>query len=192
MQTFFWKLLLSFWFLSKEKELVTELDAIKGKRSNSTTRNKTAKNGFSLTAKIDAHVKNIENERDFFKKEVDVLNSLLRALNDSSTPAATLQLSSSKSPSRRSMTNDIARQSPKTVHCSVCQRSQHHSKSPSPSRQRKSILKSPTHNDELIMVLRERDELKSLLDKFERHMGEVGWLHLTQKRIQFCLFVFVI
>ncbi len=160
---------------SKEKELVTELDAIKSKRSTSASRIRAAKNGFSLTAKIDAHVKNIESERDFFKKEVDVLNNLLKALNDSSAPTRM-----SASPNRRSIT-EIIRQSPKTVHCSVCQTSQHDnrvSKSPSPTRQKqhKSILKSPTPNDELLIVLRERDELKSLLDKFERHMAEVCWL----------------
>ena len=55
-----------------ERELVQELDAYKsGKRAS--TSNK------SLTAKLDSHIKNIENERDFFKQEVDTLQKLLKS-----------------------------------------------------------------------------------------------------------------
>ena len=53
--------------IENERELVTELDAIKsGRKSTVGNGNRTK----SLTAKLDSHIKNIENERDFFKQEV--------------------------------------------------------------------------------------------------------------------------
>ena len=38
-------------------------------------------NNKSLTAKLDSHIKNIENERDFYKQEVDTLQKLLKTAN---------------------------------------------------------------------------------------------------------------
>ena len=62
--------------LDNEKELVTELDSLKSGKRQAQTR---VNGGKSLTAKLDAHIKNIENERDFHKQEVDTLQKLLKA-----------------------------------------------------------------------------------------------------------------
>jgi len=58
--------------------LVQELDSSKNCRriSNTSRTNNTNK---SLTAKLDSLIKNIENERDFFKQEVDTLQKLLKS-----------------------------------------------------------------------------------------------------------------
>ena len=73
------------WFLWLERELVQELDNLKaaGRRSTSNTSRVNGSNNNnpkSLTAKLDSHIKNIENERDFFKQEVDTLQKLLKAV----------------------------------------------------------------------------------------------------------------
>ena len=44
------------------------------------------------------------------------------------------------------------------------------------------LLQSVGEESELFRLTRERDELKALLDKFERHMAEVG----------ICLFYFIL
>ena len=66
--------------LDNEKELVTELDSLKsGKRGSSVQNRAGNNNAKTLTAKLDSHIKNIENERDFYKQEVDTLQKLLKA-----------------------------------------------------------------------------------------------------------------
>jgi chromosome segregation ATPase len=64
--------------LENEKELVTELDTLKSSKRGLSTQNR-ANNGKSLTAKLDAHIKNIEHERDFHRQEVETLQKLLKA-----------------------------------------------------------------------------------------------------------------
>lgn len=64
--------------LENEKELVTELDTLKSGKRGSSIQNR-ANNGKSLTAKLDAHIKNIEHERDFHRQEVETLQKLLKA-----------------------------------------------------------------------------------------------------------------
>lgn len=64
--------------IENERELVTELDAIKSGRKGAVGAGGRTK---SLTAKLDSHIKNIENERDFFKQEVDTLQKALRNAN---------------------------------------------------------------------------------------------------------------
>ncbi len=64
--------------LDNEKELVTELDTLKSGKRGSSIQNR-ANSGKSLTSKLDAHIKNIEHERDFHKQEVETLQKLLKA-----------------------------------------------------------------------------------------------------------------
>ena len=177
------EILFLIFIIKLEKELVQELDSLKGnKRANSGGRSKTVKNGSNLTVKLDSYIKNIESERDFFKREVDTLNELLKSVNPTRSSS-----SSHTSPhkSRKEIESKVKRSlshSPGANRCSVCHSSIGKNKSPSPSssrHQQKSILKSPSRNSfvddpvELSKVLKERDELKCLLDKFERHMSEV-------------------
>lgn len=173
-----------------EKELVQELDSLKGsKRSTSGGRNgtkvvnakgKTVSGGGSMSAKLDSYIKNIETERDYLKQEVDTLNKLLKATNGSSVRAI-ISSGVSLSPSRKSRKDSTSKarsQSPSKTRCTVCSASTNGnarsgSKSPSPSR--KGNFKSPSRGteNELIKMTRERDELRALMDKFERHMAEV-------------------
>ena len=179
-----------------EKELVQELDSLKGnKRANSGGRSKTVKpnikNGSNLTVKLDSYIKNIESERDFYKREVDTLNELLKSVN----PVRSSSTTSPHHKSRKEIESKVKRSlshSPGANRCTVCHSSigrNNASKSPSPSRhQQKSILKSPSRNSfedtvELSKVLKERDELKCLLDKFERHMSEVRRTQIKNKLI---------
>lgn len=157
------------------------MESFKGnKRSNSAGRQrapKSAKNSSNLTVRLDSYVKNLESERDFYKKEVDTLNQLLKSVNQPVNINGISHKSNSDSESKfkRSISHSPNRGANR---CSVCNGSK--SKSPSPNRQQqRSILKSPSHanleDNELGRVLKERDELKSLLDKFERHMAEVKY-----------------
>ncbi len=61
--------------------------------------------------------------------------------------------------------------------CSVCSEKISGSNRASPlkssSGNLKSLSNTPASNDEIKQLRRERDELKSLLDKFERHMSEI-------------------
>ena len=179
------------WFLWLERELVQELDNLKaaGRRSTSNTSRVNGSNNNnpkSLTAKLDSHIKNIENERDFFKQEVDTLQKLLKAaqydckqicntsrLNESRS-SSNVRLSSSthrsrkeaiKSPSRNKSSSPTSGVNNNNQRCYICAGNLH----------KPSTSTSPLRNtDEVRQLRRERDELQGLLDKFERHMTEVG------------------
>lgn len=84
--------------------MVQELDSSKNCRriSNTSRTNNTNK---SLTAKLDSLIKNIENERDFFKQEVDTLQKLLKsAQHECLTRSVSTRRTSS---TRKSQTNLI-------------------------------------------------------------------------------------
>ena len=84
--------------------MVQELDSSKNNRriSNTSRTNNTNK---SLTAKLDSLIKNIENERDFFKQEVDTLQKLLKSAQHE---CLTRSVSTSRTSStRKSQTNLI-------------------------------------------------------------------------------------
>lgn len=179
------------------------MDSLKsGRRSNSSlTRTNSAK---SLTAKLDSHIKNIENERDFFKQEVDTLQKLLKSaqheyqlrsyssnrLNGhrSVSPghAANGRRSVSNHKSRKDQVNGSALNGSKRTkstspgvsqtRCSVCAErlSTANRVSPCSTVNKRMPSTSPSRaNEEINKLRRERDELQTLLDKFERHMAEV-------------------
>ncbi len=166
----------------------------------------------SLTTKLDSHIKNIENERDYFKQEVETLQKLLKAaqrdyelrsfntcgtanststtthITDYNSPCATTSVivntngsksrasSNHKSRIEKDKTNVKGKsKSPSSSRCTVC--ANRSSKSPANSnnlRSSSSNLAQNINNEEIKQLKRERDELKSLLDKFERHMSEVS------------------
>ena len=163
-----------------------ELDNLKatGRRSTSnTSRVNGTSNPKSLTAKLDSHIKNIENERDFFKQEVDTLQKLLKAAQyDCKQMSHTSRLNESRSSSnvRLSTSNHRSRKE------SLKSPSRNKSSSPTSGVNNQrcyicagNLLKSSTstsplrNTDEVRQLRRERDELQGLLDKFERHMSEV-------------------
>lgn len=163
--------------LENEKELVSELDSQKTSKRASSAKSgtKTTTKSTSLMSKVDSYIKNIEGERDFYKQEVDTLNKLLKAQKTSLSPLNGYSPSGgavSTSPLRKSRKSTSQSPSKKNTQTKT-------SKSPSPSPSRKSlksqsIVNLTSSNDlELNKVIRERDELKVILDKFERHMSEI-------------------
>lgn len=170
-----------------ERELVTELDNLKnGKRNGPSSRTRCK----SLTAKLDSHIKNIENERDYFKQEVDSLQKLLRATNiDFKEFVKSQALNRSTSRSRRNSFKSCkeATKSPAKTPSN---------RLTSPSKRLETTCSGPAccfnqvipkmcststspvrnlgnHYEEVCQLKRERDELQCLLDKLEIHMTEV-------------------
>ena len=176
-----------------EKELVHDLDSVKNKRSASSSVNR-ANSTKSLTSKLDSHIKNIENERDYFKQEVETMQKLLKAAqHDHQLRSLSTGLTNSSVISQRGSRNSKSRRgssgapsrsaSPSRilpakntspVRCSVCAaklsgKGQNLAgSSTSPLR---SLISS---SDDAKQLRRERDDLQALLDKFERHMSEVS------------------
>ena len=130
-----------------------------------------------LPSKIDAYVKNLESERDFYKREIETLTELLRTASSSkrsTTPTNRVSRRESlrsKSPAK-SPVNGIQRQkssspvkstpTPTTNRCSVCS-----GRSTSPGGAQQMAI------EEIKKLKREKDELKALLDKFEGYMEQV-------------------
>jgi chromosome segregation ATPase len=179
--------------LENERELVQELDSFKsGRRSTSNlARTNSSK---SLTTKLDSHIKNIENERDYFKQECDTLqkllksaptDSMLRSLSSTRLKDTTNNHRSISPSSRRALsTNHRSRRDEDAVspnrlfnsssqtRCSVCA-----SKLSGSNNKLSNNNMSPSRaksNDEIMKLRRERDELQKLLDKFEHHMVDVS------------------
>lgn len=177
--------------LENERELVLELDSIKSNAKRSQSNLSRSNSSKSLTSKLDSHIKNIENERDFFKQEVNTLQKLLKtAQHDLQLKLGVSNSRTSKSPSsslnhksrRQESISTPSRKSKSPVkrakstspglstRCSVC--SKNMSASPTRSVAFNSHSSSTT-TEEVKQLKRERDELQTLLDKFERHMAEI-------------------
>uniref|UniRef100_A0A4W3IKG4 Centrosomal protein 135 n=1 Tax=Callorhinchus milii TaxID=7868 RepID=A0A4W3IKG4_CALMI len=97
--------------ITKERELVMDLERMRSHHG--------ALRGDRSPSRLDKFVKSLEEERDYYKCEVEYLQGMVSG-----------QSSPSRSPSNRS-------------------------------------------NSELFKVIRERDELQCVLEKFERHMSEI-------------------
>lgn len=152
-----------------------------------------------LPSKIDAYVKNLESERDFYKREIETLTELLRTASSSSSKRSTTPTNRvsrreslrSKSPAK-SPVNGIQRQkssspvkstpTPATNRCSVCSG---RSTSPGGAAAQQMAI------EEIKKLKREKDELKALLDKFEGYMEQVKKSCLTFFRSQMSSFILV-
>jgi hypothetical protein len=221
-----------------EKELVQELDAYKsGRRSTSNISRPSGSSSSSaaaksLTAKLDAHIKNIENERDYFRQEVDTLQTILKATqcetqqklfatttmsvvdcdgnndgkqqqqqqqqrrsgnstNHSSRheeigSAGSISNNRSRSPASKSQTrcsvcasrlgsSGGGKNSPSrvTTTTQVTTKQQHHHHHHHQTSASVNNINEAVRCEEIKQLRRERDELKCLLDKFERHMAEI-------------------
>lgn len=125
--------------MTRERELVLEIEDY---RLSGTTKSKNKDKN-----KLDAFLKTIEQERDYYKNECDLLNSMLQK-NEKGTGQDPLR-SRIKSPGPFSPDRTMTQQ-----------------------------LK------EYKRIVKERDELQLMLDKFERHMSEIqsNVKILTQER----------
>uniref|UniRef100_A0A8W8L7W0 Uncharacterized protein n=1 Tax=Magallana gigas TaxID=29159 RepID=A0A8W8L7W0_MAGGI len=124
--------------MTNEKELVLEIERLKRKNGPATTVN--GKKPKSAT-KLDAFIRSIEEERNYYKDQTEALQKMLRG----EIPPRAANKSDKKTVAQKSSSS--ARATP---------------------------TKNFTSDDpELSKVIRERDDLKALLDKFERHMAEI-------------------
>ncbi|XP_051475237.1 centrosomal protein of 135 kDa isoform X2 [Apus apus] len=97
-------------FETKERELVLEIERIRLEYGIAL--------GDKSSSRLDAFVKTLEDDRDYYKRELEYLQKMIKRRS---------------SPSRR----------------------------------------SPEKIEDLILITRERDELRSMLDRFEKHMIEI-------------------
>ncbi|XP_070554439.1 centrosomal protein of 135 kDa-like isoform X2 [Ptychodera flava] len=166
---------------SNERELVLELERL---RLSPTKRSKSP-------SRIESIMRKLEEERDYFKGEVEVLQKILkdRSLSSSrgrspkkSTPtkrSTSRSPSRAKSPSRKSSAHyetimrvlederDFYKREYEMLRALRLRPSSPSRGSP-PTRD-----KNRDDDNEILRLKRERDELQSLLDKFERHMAEI-------------------
>lgn len=125
-------------------------------------------------SKLDSYVKNLESERDFYKREIETLQELLKSSTSSSNGNSGAynhhnSRAASKSPATRLSSNGRQQKSmspPSKLRCSVCA---NRSQSPSPIAQQQ----QQQAIEEIKKLKREKDELKGLLDKFEGYMDQV-------------------
>ncbi|XP_071951529.1 centrosomal protein of 135 kDa-like isoform X2 [Antedon mediterranea] len=160
---------------SNERELVLELERLrtkgsKGRRDKSPT-------------KMDSYIKTIEEERDYLKGEVDILNKLMKNKSVLSSPSNSPLRSRSSSPSKSAALKSSHLET--TIKVLEDERDFYkkeyeimksiRTKSGSPSKIRTPPVREKNNFDEteIFRLRRERDELQTVLDKFERHLAEI-------------------
>ncbi|XP_041463887.1 testis-specific gene 10 protein-like isoform X2 [Lytechinus variegatus] len=180
---------------ANERELVLELERMRKKVGGV----KSKKDGHS--SKVENYMKALEEERDYYKGEVEVLNRILRTRGlPSSTPSSRERSPKrSGSPGKGSRTTSPSRSSAKDAKnksvthyeaiirvledeknfykreyetlkvLRAAQKVSPAKKDPTSSFRDMSIA----DESELVNLKRERDDLQSLVDKFERHMSEI-------------------
>ncbi|CAF1055145.1 unnamed protein product, partial [Didymodactylos carnosus] len=200
-----------------EKDLLQELQKSRRTTKPATSSGPTKK--LSLPARFDVHLKNVEDERDLYKNEVDTLQKLLdgkfhhRHTSHSPTSRArssSPQLVTRSSPQHRLTRKDTATSPIKRslsastspvrspTRCTVCGVSRNRVSSVKDSSHYENLLRNvederdrfkrelnkyknssrssrekDVDDTQLARVLREKDDLQLLLNKFERHMAEI-------------------
>ena len=195
-----------------EKDLLQELQKCRRttKAPTPTATGATSGKKLSLPARLDLHLKNVEEERDMYKSEMETLQKLLNErLRPNSSPSPSRGRARSSSPvatqrstqhrrdmatspvvqlSRRSASNG----SVSPTRCTVCGINRNRSSPTKESyetqlrsleeerdryrRELSRYKRTPKDFDEsqLAKVIREKEDLQLLLNKFERHMAEVS------------------
>ncbi|KAL8621049.1 hypothetical protein ACOMHN_040574 [Nucella lapillus] len=159
---------------ANEKELVLEIERLKRKNGP------VAKKG-KIPSKLDAFIRTLEEERDYYKQQTDRLQRLARR---EPSPAATHLARPSSRSASPSVEKGFGERKALAQHEAVIrvleEEKEYYKKeyenlktlrrSATPSR---SPAKNVADEGEVYRLTRERDELKSLLNKFERHMAEI-------------------
>lgn len=186
-----------------ERELVLEIDHLRHGSKNGPSNKRGGKSAVAATSAMDGFIKSLEEERDYWKSEVDVLQTMLATSKSSQSPVRTSssarQRSSATSPLPKTKTSRST--SPVNL-ASTADRKQNSAQFDSIIRalederdhykQECQILKSarsrsrsssptrvasrdkmPSDAIELVQLRRERDDLQKLLDKFERRTAEI-------------------
>ncbi|GFS26865.1 centrosomal protein of 135 kDa-like [Elysia marginata] len=165
---------------ANEKELVLEIERLK-KKNGPTKKTK-------IPSKLDIFIRSIEEDRDYYRAQADDLQALLKGDIPRGTTKTTLRTRSAsssrtQSPSRKEAPaktkRDVA-QYEAIIRVMEEEKDYYKKEYEALKAARRSAApikvmpnKSAAEELELSKLTRERDELKSLLDKFERHMAEI-------------------
>ncbi|XP_013412187.1 centrosomal protein of 135 kDa-like, partial [Lingula anatina] len=157
---------------SNERELVLEIERLKKKNGLVKKRGKSPN-------RLDAFIRGLEEERDYYKGEVDTLQKMMQQQRSASP-------SRGRSPARAKRDTSPAGKSAAHYETIVrvlederdfykkeYEKARTMSRTASPARSPPTRDRSVAEETELLRVTRERNELQALLDKFERHMAEI-------------------
>uniref|UniRef100_A0A2C9JE12 Centrosomal protein of 135 kDa n=1 Tax=Biomphalaria glabrata TaxID=6526 RepID=A0A2C9JE12_BIOGL len=167
---------------ANEKELVLEIERLKKKNGPVIKKTK-------IPSKLDMFIHSIEEDRDYYKTQSEFLEALLKGeapISNQKVPLRARSASSSRaqSPARKdtavkSNKKDVA-QYEAIIRVMEEEKDYYKKEYEALKASRRSTppvkivpKKSVAEEVELARLTRERDELKSLLDKFERHMSEI-------------------
>ncbi|XP_025088561.1 testis-specific gene 10 protein-like isoform X3 [Pomacea canaliculata] len=159
---------------ANEKELVLEIERLKRKNGPSTKKGK-------IPSKLDAFIRGIEEEREYYRQQADALQRMLRGEPPrSSSPIRSRPSSRSGSPVRERPDKKMVAQHEAIVRVLEEEKEYYKKEYETLKALKRSVTpsrltptKSVAEESELLRLTRERDELKNLLDKFERHMAEI-------------------
>ncbi|XP_071511617.1 centrosomal protein of 135 kDa-like [Diadema antillarum] len=176
---------------ANERELVLELERMRKKVGGKARKD-------APPTKLDSYTKALEEERDYYKGEVEVLNRILRNKDSSSSGAKDRSPKRSQSPGKGSRSASPSRSTSKDTKTDAHYEAiirvledernfykreyetlkalRAAQKASSPLRKDNiSAMRDLRISDEaeMLKLRRERDDLQSLLDKFERHMAEI-------------------
>ncbi|XP_059152466.1 centrosomal protein of 135 kDa-like isoform X1 [Physella acuta] len=165
---------------ANEKELVLEVERLKKKNGPTVKKNK-------IPTKLDMFIRSIEQDRDYYRAQAEDLEALLKgempkghvSLRTRSASSSRAQSPARKEAPAKSNKKDLAQyeaiirvmEEEKDYYKKEYETLKATRRSASPIK----IIpkKSVAEEFEMARLTRERDELKSLLDKFERHMAEI-------------------
>ncbi|XP_052078400.1 testis-specific gene 10 protein-like isoform X3 [Mytilus californianus] len=168
--------------MANEKELVLEIERLKKKNGPALT-----KKG-KTSSKLDAFIRSIEEERNYYRDQADALQKMLRGEipTRSRSPVRSRSSSRAGSPIREAAGTPTSKSDKKTVaqYETVIrvmeEEKEYYKKEYEILKATKKTISSaratPTKgldDPEVSKLIRERDEMKALLDKFERHMAEI-------------------
>ncbi|KAK3100318.1 hypothetical protein FSP39_018085 [Pinctada imbricata] len=169
--------------MANEKELVLEIERLK--RKNGPASGKKGK----TSSKLDAFIRSVEEERNYYKDQTEALQKMLRGEipTRSRSPIRSRPSSRAASPARETPTPSKAEK--KTVAqyetiIRVLEEERDYYKKEydvikavnlkrSTSSARATPTKLTSEDPEVSKIIQERDDMKALLDKFERHMAEI-------------------
>ncbi|XP_052276552.1 centrosomal protein of 135 kDa-like isoform X1 [Dreissena polymorpha] len=182
--------------MANEKELVLEIERLKRKNGPAGA----AKKG-KIPSKLDAFVRSVEEERNYYRDQAEAFQKMLRGeipsrgrspprsrtpsrpTSRSSSPARELNASTAKADKKAAAQyeaimrvleeeRDYYRTEYETLKAS-----KRASARATPTKKKSNNLKNKKiglgEDTEIAKLTRERDEMRSLLDKFERHMAEI-------------------
>ncbi|CAG2232414.1 CEP135 [Mytilus edulis] len=161
--------------MTNEKELVLEIERLKKKNGPALT-----KKG-KTSSKLDAFIRSIEEERNYYRDQADALQKLREAAgtptskSDKKTVAQyeTVIRVMEEEKEYYKKEYEILKATKKTITSARATPTKVCLYNPLINTQNKNNICGGLEDPEVSKLIRERDEMKALLDKFERHMAEI-------------------